>query len=229
MRKNQHKPALSLAILLAVSTLAVPLEAKVLILEEVMVTATKRAVGLQDVPISLSVMSGEKIAEQGIDSLEDLSVYMPNVHISQSMGGDALFIRGIGSGENAGFEQSVGTFVDGIYFGRGQSSRSKFLDIERVEILKGPQSTLFGKNTVAGAINITTARPTQEFEARIDVSAEPEFDAWSTTGTVSGEIRDGLRARLVVKTSRPSGPGDGPDSPNSVKELPPLGDEKQTH
>ena len=205
MSNIQYKPSLVFAVLLTISVLPQHLAAQGLMLEEVVVTATKRSVGLQDVPISLSVMSGEKIVEQGIDSLEDLSVYMPNVHISQSMGGDALFIRGIGSGENTGFEQSVGTFVDGVYFGRGQSSRSTFLDIERVEILKGPQSTLFGKNTVAGAINITTARPTQEFEAQIYVSAEPEFDAWSTTGTLSGEISDSLRARLVVKREETDG------------------------
>ncbi|MFT4519433.1 MAG: iron complex outermembrane receptor protein [Halioglobus sp.] len=187
------------------AAVATPLSAQGLVLEEVMVTATKRTEGLQDVPISLSVMSGEKIIEQGISSLEELAVFIPNVHISESMGGDQLFIRGVGSGENYGFEQSVGTFVDGIYFGRGQSSRSSFLDIERVEILKGPQSTLFGKNTVAGAINITTARPTEEFMARIEMSLEPEFDAWSTTGTVSGAISDTLNARLVLKREETDG------------------------
>lgn len=176
-----------------------------LVIEEIIVTATKRAQGLQDVPIALSVMTGEKISEQGIGSLEELAVFMPNVHISESMGGDQLFIRGVGSGENYGFEQSVGTFIDGIYFGRGQSSRSTFLDVERVEILKGPQSTLFGKNTVAGAINITNAKPTNEFEARVEFTVEPEFDAWSVTGTVSGPISETLSARLVVKQDETDG------------------------
>ena len=87
-----------------------------------------------------------------------------NVHVAEASGGTNLFIRGIGSGVNYGFEQSVGTFVDGVYFGRGRSARGKFLDLERVEVLKGPQSTLFGKNTIAGAINITTGQPTEEFE-----------------------------------------------------------------
>lgn len=76
-----------------------PASAQNLVLEEVIVTATKRAQGLQDVPIALSVMSGEKISEQGIGSLEELSVFMANVHISESMGSDQLFIRGVGSGE----------------------------------------------------------------------------------------------------------------------------------
>ena len=174
-------------------------------LEEVIVTATKRAVGLQDVPISVSVMGGKKIDEQGIASLEDLAVFMPNVHIAEGGAGDQVFIRGVGSGINYGFEQSVGTFIDGVYFGRGQASRSAFLDVERVEVLKGPQSTLFGKNTVAGAINITTRRSTQEFEGRIEATSEPEFDGWSSTLTLSGPLTDTLGGRLVVKKEESDG------------------------
>jgi iron complex outermembrane receptor protein len=174
-------------------------------LEVIVVTATKRPAGLQEVPIALSVMEAKKMAEQGIDSLEDIAVFMPNVHINEAGGGDQIFIRGIGSGVNYGFEQSVGTFIDGIYFGRGQASRSTFLDLERVEVLKGPQSTLFGKNTVAGAINITTARPGDEFEGIIDVTAEPEFGGWSTGLTLSGPISDTFGARLVLKRDESDG------------------------
>ncbi|MEH6516359.1 MAG: TonB-dependent receptor [Halioglobus sp.] len=174
-------------------------------LEEVIVTATKRAVGLQDVPISLSVMQGEKISEQGINNLEQLAVFMPNVHVSEAASGDQLFIRGVGSGVNQGFEQSVGTFVDGIYFGRSQASRASFLDIERVEVLKGPQSTLFGKNTIAGAINITSAGPTQDFESYLAATYEPEFEHWSATAMVSGPLTDTLAARLVIKRDETEG------------------------
>jgi outer membrane receptor protein involved in Fe transport len=83
-------------------------------LEEVVVTATKREVGLQDVPIAISVMSGEAIEEKGLTSLEDLTVYMPNIQVAEGGEGMQLVIRGIGSGINYGFEQSVGTFVDGV-------------------------------------------------------------------------------------------------------------------
>ena len=174
-------------------------------LEEVVVTATKREVGMQDVPIALSVMGGEKITEQGIGSLTDLAIFMPNVHIAEASAGDQLFIRGIGSGVNYGFEQSVGTFIDGVYFGRGQASRSTFLDVERVEVLKGSQSTLFGKNTIAGAINITTAKPGDEFEGIIEGSYEPEFGGYSGTVTLSGPITDTFGARFVVKKSETDG------------------------
>ena len=83
-------------------------------LEEVIVTATKRAESMQDVPIAISMMSGEKISEQNIQSLDDLAIFMPNVHIAEGGAGDQLFIRGVGSGINYGFEQSVGTFTDGV-------------------------------------------------------------------------------------------------------------------
>jgi len=201
--KVLKKPNMTLsAIALAVASTTATAQP---MLEEVLVTATKREAGLQDVPIALAVMGGEKISEQGIESLEDMAVFMPNVHIAEAGGGDQLFIRGIGSGVNYGFEQSVGTFIDGVYFGRGQASRSSFLDVERVEILKGPQSTLFGKNTIAGAINITTAAPSEEFEGSIEANYEPEFDHWNTTLMLSGPLSDDFSARFVVKRDETDG------------------------
>ncbi len=176
-----------------------------LLLEEIVVTATKRAEGLQDVPISMSVMSGQKIEQQGISELEDLAIFMPNVHVAEGGTGTQLFIRGIGSGINFGFEQSVGTFIDGVYYGRGRNARAAFLDLERVEILKGSQSTLFGKNTIAGAINITSAKPTDEFEAYIQGTYETEVDGVGFTGMVSGPLSDSVRGRLVAKVYEDDG------------------------
>lgn len=169
-------------------------------LEEIVVTATKRATGLQDVPIAISVMSGEKIEKLGIGELEELTANMPSVHVAEGGASTNLFVRGIGSGVNFGFEQSVGTFVDGVYYGRGRSARAGFLDLERVEVLKGPQSTLFGKNTIAGAINITTAKPTDELEGYIETSYESELNGIGVTGMISGPITDTLKGRLVAKT-----------------------------
>ena len=204
MRAKHFKPT-ALAVSIALAGGLITLSAQAQMLEEVIVTATKRAAGMQDVPIALVVMSGEKITEQGISSLTDLAIFMPNVHIAEASAGDQLFIRGIGSGVNYGFEQSVGTFIDGVYFGRGQASRSSFLDIARVEVLKGSQSTLFGKNTIAGAINITTAKADEEFEAKIEGTFEPEFDAKALTLTLSGPITDNFGARLVIKDSDTDG------------------------
>ena len=176
-----------------------------LTLEEIVVTATKRTEGLQEVPIAISVMGGEEISEKGLTKMEDLAAYMPNVHVSEASAGTQLFIRGIGSGVNYGFEQSVGTFVDGVYFGRGRSARGKFLDIERVEVLKGPQSTLFGKNTIAGALNITTGQPTEEFEGYVSVGFTSELEATTITSVVSGPLSDNVRGRLAVRSYEDEG------------------------
>jgi len=195
-----------------------------LALEEIIVTATKREVGLQDVPIAMSVVSGEKIEQFGVTELDELAAYLPGIHIGESGGNNQVFIRGVGSGNNAGFEQSVGTFIDGVYFGRARNSRAAFLDIERVEVLKGPQSTLFGKNTVAGAINITTAQPQDSFEAYVDVGYESELNGKSLTAMVTGPLSDSVRGRLVAKTYERDGwmknifPGgeDGPSQDNTI-------------
>jgi iron complex outermembrane receptor protein len=215
---------LTLSLYTAAATLAmavsVPALSQGLTLEEIIVTATKRAEGLQEVPIAISVMSGQEMSAKGLTKMEDLSMYMPNVHVAEASAGTQLFIRGIGSGVNYGFEQSVGTFVDGVYFGRGRSARGKFLDIERVEVLKGPQSTLFGKNTVAGALNITTAQPTEEFEGYISAGYTTELEAMTITSVISGPLSDSVRGRLAVRAYDDKGyvrnlAADGVDGPQN--------------
>jgi len=222
MRYTMKRTQLAAAITVLASVAALPSQAQML--EEVVVTATKRAVGLQDVPIAITVVSGEKLEQLGITELDELSAYLPNVHIGESGGNNQIFIRGVGSGNNAGFEQSVGTFIDGVYFGRARNSRAAFLDLQRVEVLKGPQSTLFGKNTIAGAINITTGQPQEEFEAYIDAGYETELDGIGLTGMITGPLSDNLRGRLVAKTYERDGwmenqfPGgeDGPSQENNI-------------
>ena len=174
-------------------------------LDEIIVTATKRPVEMQDAPIALSVVSGDKIEAMGLAELEDLVLYVPNVHIGQAAITSLLFIRGVGSGQNPGFEQSVGTFIDGVYFGRGAYSRAAFLDIERVEVLKGPQLTLFGKNTIAGAINITTAQPTEAFKGYVEAAFESEVDGVSVSTMLSGPLSDTVRVRLSARKSEDQG------------------------
>ena len=202
---KKRNPSLYTAAAVLALTAITPALSQNLTLEEIIVTATKRAEVLQEVPIAMSVMSGQEISAKGLTKMEDLSAYMPNVHVAEASGGTNLFIRGIGSGVNYGFEQSVGTFVDGTYFGRGRSARGKFLDLERVEVLKGPQSTLFGKNTIAGAINITTAQPTEEFEGYISAGYTSELEAKIVTGVVSGPLSDSVRARLAVRSYEDKG------------------------
>ncbi|MDJ0879989.1 MAG: TonB-dependent receptor [Halieaceae bacterium] len=167
-------------------------------LEEIVVTAQKRTESLMDVPISISAVSGEKIADANIQRAEELTAYVPNFQVNQDPIGDKINIRGIQSGNQAGFEQSVATFVDGIYRGRGTQSRFSFLDVARVEVLRGPQPALFGRNTIAGAVNISTNRPTDEFTAQVLGQYNPEFDETELQGFISGPITDSLRGRLVL-------------------------------
>jgi outer membrane receptor protein involved in Fe transport len=167
-------------------------------LEEIVVTAQKREQGLQDVPVSIQALTGERIADANIHRLEDLSAHVPNFSIQQDPIGDKINIRGIQSGNNAGLEQSVATFVDGVYRGRGAQSRFAFLDLERVEVLRGPQDTLFGKNTIGGAINITSGRPTRSVEG--DLSATYGFEGveeYELDGRISGPLGEKVRGRLA--------------------------------
>ena len=168
-------------------------------LEEIVVTAQKRAESLQDVPVAVSAVSGVKIAEQGVTGIESLRNFVPTLWMTETAIGNNIAIRGVFSGVNPGFEQSVGTYVDGIYRGRPQQTRAPFMDIERVEVLRGPQSILFGKNSIAGALNITTARPTQEFAAGVSALYEPDFNEQEYTGYLSGPITEHFRARVAAR------------------------------
>ncbi len=174
-------------------------------LEEVVVTAQKRAQSLQDVPISVSAVGGEKLADAGIENLQDLSAYVPNLKIVEGGLVPQMYIRGIGSGANQGFEQSVGTYSDGVYMGRSMQSRSSFMDLERVEVLRGPQSILFGQSSIAGAISLVSAKPTDEFEAMVSASHAPEYGETEINAYVSGPISDDFRARLAIRDRQEDG------------------------
>ena len=134
-------------------------------IEEVIVTAQKRSESLQDVPVSVSVVSAEQVETLGIADMEDLSLFVPNFEINSASILPNLYMRGLGSGATHSIEQSVGRFVDGVYIGRAAINLHGFMDLENVEVLRGPQGTLFGKNTVAGALIMNTADPTDNFES----------------------------------------------------------------
>jgi iron complex outermembrane recepter protein len=168
-------------------------------LEEIVVTAAYREQGLQDVPVSISAVTGDMMAQTAMQKAEDIQFLVPNFTLTETGIGTNAFVRGIGSGINQAFEQSVGTYVDGVYFGRAQQWRAPFLDIERVEVLRGPQSILFGKNSVAGALNISTARPTDEFEGYVRASWEFEDEESIIEGVVSGPITDRVRYRIAAR------------------------------
>lgn len=179
-------------------------EAKNAALETITVTSQKRVQNLQEVPISVAVMSGSEIEDLGVTDLSTLSAYIPNLNIETSHN-PGITIRGIGSGDNEGFEQSVGMYLDGIFMGRWIQYRNGLYDIERVEVLRGPQGTLFGKNTIAGAISMTTARPTSDFEAKFSYGRGFEFDTDEVEAVVSGGLTDTLSARVALKYIKKDG------------------------
>lgn len=123
----------------------------------------------------MNVIGSGDLKEKSIDKIDDLQYFVPNLQMTETGISTQVFVRGIGTGSNSGFEQSVGQYIDGIYYGRQQLLRAPFLDLERVEVLKGPQSILFGKNSVAGAMSMITAEPSQYFEAHVGLQYQPKF------------------------------------------------------
>lgn len=166
-------------------------------LEEIVVTAQKREEGLSRVPISISAVAGEAIAEKGTANLEQLSASVPNLRITQTGIANRIAIRGISSGDNKGFEQSAAMFVDGIYYGRDQLVRMPIVDVARVEVLRGPQPTLFGKNAIAGAISIINNKPSDDFEGSVNASYEFEHKETQVTGVVNVPLSEKAAMRVV--------------------------------
>jgi iron complex outermembrane recepter protein len=167
------------------------------LLDEIVVTAQKRQESLRDVPLSVEAILGDKLQEAGILRLDDLKAYVPNLQMTETGIANNIYIRGIGSGLNQGFEQSVSLFQDGVYHGRGHQSRMPFVDLARVEVLRGPQPILFGKNAVAGAVNLIAAQPTRDFETSARVSRDIENDETTADFAISGPFTDNFRGRLA--------------------------------
>jgi outer membrane receptor protein involved in Fe transport len=199
--KKRHfgKIIIASAALASVLGIAVP-RAMSAALEEIIVTAQKREEGLNDVPIAITARTGESMRAGGIDKLEALAPSVPAFQVSEGYGGDSVSLRGLGSGNNSGFEEAVGYLIDGFYYGRSRFGRSQFLDTERVEILKGPQGALIGKNTTAGAVNITSAVPTDEFSAWISAQVNVEASEGEIfEGAISGPLSDTLKGRIAFR------------------------------
>ena len=168
-------------------------------LEEVKVTATRRSESMQDVAISMLSTSGEQIKDMGVTRGAEFAADIPAVTISQSPIGNFIFIRGIGTaGVNQGLELSTSIFHDGVYMGRHQLSRAPFMDLERIEVLRGPQSILFGKNTIGGAIHLLTAKPTRELEGSVS-ALYGNYGEREVNGVLSGPITDSLSGRIAVR------------------------------
>lgn len=168
-------------------------------LTTVTITATKREQTLQDVPVAVSVVDDTTIEKAEIQDLNDLQSVVPSLRVGQlqSSANTNFIIRGFGNGaNNVGIEPSVGVFVDGVYRSRSAAQISDLPNLQRVEVLRGPQSTLFGKNASAGVISIVTRKPQFETQGSIEATAG-NFNAFRLKGDVTGPLSDTVAYSLA--------------------------------
>lgn len=198
-RNAPAKNRLSVAIGLVLVTSAAPYLAQAAVLEEVIVTAQKRAENVQDVPLSVTAISADALSKAGITNTTDLVKLSPSLTFSegQNKQGSSFSIRGIGTNVySIGVETSVAVVIDDVSTVQAGQSLANLVDVERIEVLRGPQSTLFGKSASAGLINVTTKAPSEEFEASVEMSATDD-DENRISASLSGPITDDLGYRLT--------------------------------
>ena len=178
-------------------------------IEEIVVTAQKRAEDVQNVPISISAFSGQFIEDSGITDLQELGNFTPNLTLSHSsqIANNRIIMRGVGSVGNNAIDPAVAVFIDGVYYPRPAAVVGSLSDVQMVEILRGPQGTLFGRNASMGALNIRTRQPTDEFEGQLRAGVG-DYGAYRASGDVSGGLTDTTAGRLSFHYNKRDGYGD---------------------
>ncbi len=177
------------------------------VIEEIYVTSQKREKTLLETPIAISVFSGDTLAAFNIRDIRDLQTLVPSYNLTQSQTSfqTTVNIRGLGtSGQNPGLEPSVGIFVDGVFRSRTGAATGDFLSVERIEVLRGPQSTLFGKNTSAGVLSIITMKPQFEAGGRAEVTYG-NFDQVVYKATITGPLTDTIALRMSGNLNKRDG------------------------
>jgi iron complex outermembrane receptor protein len=217
-------------------------------LEEIVVTAQKREESLQDTPISITAFTASGMEKLGVTNIQELGAFTPNVTfdftspISGASNAASIFIRGIGQSDFAlTTEAGVGTYVDGIYMSRSVGGVLDVLDIERIEVLRGPQGTLFGRNTIGGAINITTMAPGPDFGGHAEVSVGdnsrvhlrtsvniPISESLFVRLSASSKDRDGFVKGLLGPDLRSVPPGDKAIPGGGITSQTDLGNENRS-
>jgi iron complex outermembrane receptor protein len=195
------------AVLLAATISAVPAMAETAAgtdatagsaLDEVVVTAQRRSQNLQDVPVTVSAVTGDVALARGITEVSDLPVLAPGLTITREVGNDVIYMRGVGNNNStAGQEQNIAIYVDGVYYPSMSSDPGSFTNLERIEVLKGPQGTLFGRNTTGGLVQFVTKDPTQEFHGNASVGYG-NFGTTDASMYVTGGLTTNLAADLMV-------------------------------
>ena len=198
---NTQSNTVFIAITALISTFSTCSQAQQLMIEEVMVTAQKREQNAQDVPIALTAIDADTIQQAGIETTQDVVRLAPSLTVNEAnhKQTSSFSIRGVGTNVyGIGVEQGVALLVDDVAAVQPGQTLGSLVDIERIEILRGPQSTLFGKNASAGVISITTKAPSDTFEGSMEATATDDGET-GVVGSVSGPIMDDLRYRLTGK------------------------------
>ncbi len=206
IENNRLKPALlgtASALVFAMSGASAPAFAQ----DVIVVTAQKREQSILDVPAAVSAVSAEQLENAGVSRLEDLASSFPNVYLNtdNSLRTTTITIRGISSNpNNPGVDQGVGVFVDGVYQSRPTTINTNVYDLERVEVIRGPQGALYGKNTIAGAVNLISKLPGDEsgVEGAVNIG---NYDALSLFGAADIVLNDAVKARFSVSSQRRDG------------------------
>jgi iron complex outermembrane receptor protein len=178
-------------------------EARATALEEIIVTARKREEAVQSIPITIAVLNGDVLAAQGVERLRELQFAVPGFYVQNYETRATITMRGVGA-QIAGGTSSVATHVNGVYIASAAAQLNRLIDVQRVEVLKGPQGTLYGRNSTGGALNILTTMPGSDFEADASLSYGT-YDTVSANGAVTIPVADGWGVRLAAAYTK----GDG--------------------
>ncbi len=193
MRSFQALGMLLMAVVLALPS---PIQAAI---EEVLVTAQRREQNIQDVPIAMSAFSEEEMEARQFDEPLDIINQIPNMFGNNNTGlgtANAYYLRGLGNTESiATFDPPVGTYVNNVYIARQNGNNVAFFDVDRIEVLRGPQGTLFGRNTTGGAVSIHMKPPADAFGAFLELTAG-DFDRVSARGSVDMPISSTLLSKI---------------------------------
>ncbi|NIB38837.1 TonB-dependent receptor [Pseudomaricurvus alkylphenolicus] len=213
------RPLLPIPLMVAASLQSSLVQSDTFTLEEIIVTAQKRVQSLQDVPVAVSALSGDELFSGGVSTTIELEKVVPNLAINNNGAFTAIYLRGVGTQlANAGLESSAPVYLDDSYMPRAYGGLFGFGDVERIEVLKGPQGILFGRNATAGAIRAITADPADEFEARVSLIAG-DYDTRGIEGMVNLALTDTAALRLTARKVEQDGYIDNKTPGTSVSEF----------
>ena len=163
---------------------------------EIVVTALKRSSSIQDIPAAVSAVTGDELQARGLTNIEEITQAIPSVNFGEHTGSTLISIRGVGSTVDSGVtEPTVATYVDGVFMPRSTMGYLRAIDVERVEVLRGPQGTLYGRNATGGAINFISQAPTKDFTGGFNLSGASR-GTFGASGFLSGPLSDGISVRI---------------------------------